>query len=102
EAAFHREKFVVESVPLVSIARPRLVCCAIDTALAAQRFEDRARAGGPERYAHPDELVIDIMRSGRFGWDAYDLASLDLPLLTVDTTGAYKPGIDDIVEFALG
>ena len=100
EAAFYRARFEVDAAPLLSIAQPRLICCTIDTALAAQRFEARARTGGPERFAHPDELIIDIMQSGRFDWDAFDLAPLDLPSLEVDTTGAYAPGVEEIAEFA--
>ena len=52
-------------------------------------------------FAHPDELIIDIMRSGRFDWDAYDLTPLGLGSLVVDTTDAYVPGIDEIADFAI-
>jgi predicted kinase len=100
EAAFHRSRFEVEAAPLLALAQARLICCSVDTALATQRFETRARAGGAERFAHPDELIIDMMRSGSFGWDAYDLAPLGLASLVVDTTDSYLPGIDEIVDFA--
>ena len=99
EAAFHRSPFATEAASLLAKAAPRVICCKVDATVAAQRYEERALAGGVRRFAHPDELMIERMRSGRFPWDDYDLAPLDLPSLVVDTTNGYAPGLDAIVEF---
>ena len=100
EAAFHRSRFETEAASLLARSQPRLICCTVAASLAARRYEERARAGGPARFAHPDELIIDLMRKDRFDWAAYDLAPLDLMSLVVDTTDAYVPGIDEIAAFA--
>ena len=80
----------------------RVIGCTVATQVAAQRYEDRARAGGPARFAHPDELVIEQMRSGTFGWGSYDLTPISIPSLAVDTTDSYVPGLDQIAQFATG
>jgi uridine kinase len=82
------------------LAVPVLAKDVITASLAARRYEARARAGGPARFAHPDELIIDLMRKDRLDWAAYDLAPLDLTSLVVDTTDAYVPAIDEIAAFA--
>jgi predicted kinase len=102
EAAFHRSRFEADAAGLFERAEVRLICCAVETDVAARRYEHRARAGGPARFAHPDTLVIEQMRSGRFGWGSYDLAPIGLPSLNVDTTDAYVPGLDEIAQFATG
>ena len=100
EAAFHRWRFEAELAPLLARAEPRLICCAVAASLAARRYEARARAGGPARFAHPDELFIELMQTDQLDWDVYDLEPLDLTSLVVDTTDAYVPGIDEIESFA--
>jgi len=102
EAAFHRSRFEDDAASLFPLARTRLICCTVDTSVAFRRYEERALAGGPGRFAHPDQFVIEEMRSGRFGWDAYDLASLGMTCLVANTTDVYVPGIDEIVDFAIG
>jgi predicted kinase len=100
EAAFHRSRFEAEAASLLARAEPRLICCTVALPLAARRYEERARAGGPARFAHPDELFIELMHTDRLDWDVYNLEPLDLTSLVVDTTDAYVPGIDEIAAFA--
>ena len=100
EAAFHRSRFETDAADLLARSEVRLICCTVATGVAAGRYEERARVGGPARFAHPDELVIQQMRAGQFDWSSYDLAPTGLPSLTVDTTNAYVPGLDEIALFA--
>jgi predicted kinase len=100
EAAFHRSRFETDAADLFERAEVRVISCTVATEIAARRYEDRARAGGPARFAHPDELVIEQMQSGSFGWDSYDLGPIGLPSLAVDTTDAYVPGLDEIAQYA--
>ena len=66
EAAFHRDWFEREIAPFRAMADVRLVRCHVSRELAASRYRVRAENGDPRRSAHPDQMVIEQMRSGRF------------------------------------
>jgi predicted kinase len=99
EATFERKRFSLDARPVVALARPRVVRCAVAHDLAVERIAERANRA--ERFAHPDAAALDSMRSGAFDWEAYDLRPLRLPTLDVDTTDGYAPTLDQMIAFVV-
>lgn len=100
EAAFQDRVWRPHLVPLLPLARIRIVHCAVDPGEAFQRVVQRRRATAA-RAAHSDprpEDEEDYMRRSL----EFDRVSLDVPSLEVDTTSGYRPGLDQIIAFVNG
>ena len=100
EAAFQDHVWRSHLTPLLPLARLRVLHCAADPEVAADRIAARRASGGTRR-AHPgpgagsrDELLAQVRVFSRL--------TLDAPALEVDTTDGYRPGLAEIVAFAAG
>ncbi len=83
--------------PLLAIANGRQVHCTIPGDLVLERYRKRATAG--ERHpVHVDEDAEPELIE-RIDTGGGDLLPLDIPLLEVDSTDGWNPGIADIVTF---
>jgi predicted kinase len=98
EAAFQDRVWTPRLLPLTAHADLRIIRCTVDAATAGERIA--ARAGrDPHRAAHGDRDLLDAVAAGRHTLDAFDDIRMDVPLLTVDTSDGYRPGIGDITAF---
>jgi len=100
EAAFQDRIWRPRLVPLLPLARIRIVHCAVGPAVAFERTVRRGKAS-TVRAAHadpgPDDAEGFVQRHL-----AFDRVSLDSPLIEVDTTSGYRPGIGQVVAFING
>ncbi|MFI0420748.1 AAA family ATPase [Spongiactinospora sp. 9N601] len=92
EAAFQDRLWTPHLRPLTTHADLRIIRCTIEAATA--------RAGlDPHRAAHADQDLLDAIAAGRHSLDDFVDIRMDVPLLTVDTSDGYQPGIGDIAAF---
>jgi predicted kinase len=91
EAAFQDHLWRPILVPLLDRVPMRVIRCQISPATARARFA--ARAAAPARAAHAGQPVAA---------DAWMPISLEVPVLTVDTTDGYFPPEPEVVAFAAG
>ncbi|WP_433541465.1 AAA family ATPase [Streptosporangium sandarakinum] len=99
EAAFQDRVWRPNLQPLIGLARIRVIRCVVDAALAGERIARRA-ASDAHRAAHADHDLLKAIAAGERDLAAFGWISMDLPALTVDTTGGYDPPLPDIVAFA--
>jgi predicted kinase len=94
EAAFQHRLWAPKLQPLQEIAQIRLIVCSIDPVLARTRFIQRTMSD-PERESYHAGGVLQLD-------NAYEPPRLAVPMLTVDTSDGYKPGLERIKEFVAG
>ncbi len=98
EAAFQDRLWRPGLEPLAALADLRFLHCVVDREIAVARIT-RRRRDEPLRRVHsapgePDRAALAARH------DAFQRVRLDGPALDVDTTGAYRPGLDEIAAFA--
>ncbi|MGC5364475.1 AAA family ATPase [Streptomyces sp. DT24] len=98
EAAFQDKLWRSGLEPLAALARIRVVRCTTSSAVARSRIAQRARASA-HRGAHADQELLDAMATGKFSYDRFTPISLDVPILTVDTSSGYRPGVKAVEAF---
>ncbi|GAB1824087.1 AAA family ATPase [Herbidospora sp. RD11066] len=101
EAAYQDRLWRPNLEPLLGLARVRVVRCTVDAELARERILRRAQEV-PHRAAHADRALLSAVAAGDHSLDAFVPISLDVPVLTVDTTDGYDPGFEEVVAFARG
>lgn len=97
EAAFQDRVWRPHLMPLRHLARIRIVHCVAPAEEAFGRIQRRG-AANPSRRAHADPGpagLADFIQRYR----AFDRVSVEAPWLEVDTAGAYRPGLAEIVAF---
>ncbi len=98
EQAWSRSHSVEDLRALIATSRAVLIHCTIARSLAIERYA--ARLGNDGGRFAPDDAVIAAMRSGAFPWQDYEQPiDLGIPVLLVDTTAGYEPGLDEIEAF---
>jgi predicted kinase len=102
EAAFQHKRWAPMLEPLMEIACIRIVVCEIDAALAQRRQIDRANADPIRGRFHEDPVVQAAREKRELPDEEYDPPRLNVPILKVDTTDGYRPGLLEIVTFAGG
>ncbi|PSJ30566.1 hypothetical protein B7P34_00695 [Streptosporangium nondiastaticum] len=75
--------------------------CMTPADVAHDRIADRVRQSH-HRAAHGDHDLLEALASGKHSLDSFVPISLDVPVLEVDTSDGYQPGMEDIVSFAQG
>ena len=98
EAAFQHKLWQPGLVPLMNLADIRMVICEIAPELAKQRFIHRMHEDADREKYHgdQDELARTADESLVISYHAPDMP---VPTLRVDTTGNYRPGLEEIVKF---
>jgi predicted kinase len=98
DAAFQDANWRRGLEPLLGLAQLRIVHCCVPADVALSRALRRSESN-PVRRAHadpgPGQNPDDFARLRA----TFERLSLDVPALEVDTTGAYEPGLDAIVDF---
>ncbi len=103
EAAFQHKLWVPKLEPLTHMARVRIIVCDVDDDHARARRIARHQSDPERARFHHDALVQAALSSDEttdLPVADYEPPRMDVPTLTVDTTGGYKPDFDTIVNFA--
>ena len=99
EATFIRDRSEQDLLPLIAIARSRMLHCIISPELAYERFVRRAMEDTLTRLSHPDAEVIKALEEGSLSFKDFGPIELSIPMLKVDTTSGYDPSIESMLEF---
>jgi predicted kinase len=83
--------------PFLAIAELRQVHCSIPDDLVIERYKERSQAGERHPIHADDDALEDLVQRIRDGGGRP--LPLDAPLLQVDATDGYNPGVGEIVEF---
>jgi predicted kinase len=95
EAAFQHRLWEQGLAPLRGLCDLRVVRCSVPRDLLRARQRQRL-ADLPTRAAHADPVIFRE-RGEDSEWDAIHL---DVPTLDVDSSDGYRPGLDQIADFA--
>lgn len=97
EANFRPHLAKGDFAPLLAMAEGRQVHCSIPEDMVIERYRNRSMAG--ERHpVHVSTGAEEKLEEGIEQGDG-DPLPLDVPLLEVDSTEGWKPGLDEIVAF---
>jgi predicted kinase len=101
ECNFHRGISEPEMLPVAALGSPIIIHCQVDRALSIERFIARHHQSLPERhYAHDGDRIAELARGiPQDAWDRAEPLEIGAPVLRVDTTDGYQPGLDTIVAF---
>ena len=73
--------------------------CTLSAELSYERFVRRAKEDALTRASHPDTEVIKALEEGSLSSEDFGPLDLAIPMLIVDTTSGYNPGIESVIEF---
>lgn len=93
EAAFQDPLWRRHLEPMSQLAPIRVIRCRADAGSARRRVSERRH-----RRAHDDRSVTEDASY----YDDFVPIAMPVPTLDVDTTGSYRPDLEQIVEFASG
>jgi predicted kinase len=102
EAAFQHKVWAPRLEPLLTMARSRLILCAVDPELARSRHVERGLADRQRERFHGDYAVRAAREGRTLPLASYDPPKVDVPTLVVDTTDGYRPQFESIVSFVHG
>jgi len=97
EAAFQDRIWRPRLQPLRGVADVRIVHCQVTAETARDRIQRRLDAN-PTRRAHADIHLV-ARQAHTTGHDSFHRVQLDVPEIEVDTSGGYRPTLDEIVAF---
>lgn len=95
EAAFQHKLWKPKLSDFLEKADVRIIVCEINPALAKIRFAKRLLNDPNRKKYHgdkPGEKLISMI-------ETYEQINIDTPILDVDTTSNYNPGIKKIISF---
>jgi predicted kinase len=99
DSNLHRDIAPDELRPLLVHARAVLVHCDTPRAVSNHRYAERF-AGGERHPIHRDASFIAQFEERLTLWEPYEEPlALGVPILRVDTTAGYRPGLTEIVAF---
>ncbi|WKD36656.1 AAA family ATPase [Streptomyces xanthophaeus] len=98
EAAYQDRLWRPGLEPLLEIADLRIIRCTCPTATVIARVTERA-GSDRHRAAHGDRQLLDDIATGAYRPEAFADISLDAPVLLVDTSDGYRPGVAGIGAF---
>ena len=96
EAAFQHRLWEPQLLPLLEKTQMRIIICELSPELARDRFKNRLQSNPGRHKFHGDNGVRE---EGGLQTDNYEPPNMDIPILEVDTTHHYDPGIQQIVAF---
>jgi predicted kinase len=100
EAAFQDRVWRPHLQPLRGLADLRVVHCQVTAETAGARIH-RRQGENPTRRAHADAHRINRQAHAAVH-DRFHRVQLDVPEIEVDTSGDYRPTIDEIIHFLDG
>jgi predicted kinase len=102
EAAFQHKLWAPRLEPLLTMARSRLIVCAVDPQLARSRHVQRGLADPERERFHGDPWVREAREGRSLPLTSYDPPRFNVPTLVVDTLDGYRPKLEVVVAFARG
>ena len=96
EAAFQHRLWSQMLEPFKEKARIFLIICKVDDRIARDRYIKRGLDNAKREYFHGDVGVATARNGILPDISLYEEPRLDLPTFYVDTTGVYKPTINEI------
>lgn|SRR5690554_416213 len=102
EAAFQHKIWESLLNPLKEKTRMFILICKVEDKLAYERYISRGLDDTLREYFHGDKGVDRARRGAPLEISPYDEPRLDIPTLHIDTTGAYKPSIDELNSMIFG
>jgi hypothetical protein len=100
ETNFHRGVSEPYLLPYLQRAQPILIHCELGYDLSLARFRARFERG-ERHWAARDAVVLAQIAAGETpaAWAKAVPLDLPIPILKVDTTDGYRPGLDGILAF---
>ncbi|HWB25574.1 MAG TPA: AAA family ATPase [Chitinophagaceae bacterium] len=99
EAAFQHKLWQPKLAELTGKTAIKIIICETGAALAKTRFINRL-ANDPDRgIFHGDNAIYSAGEKITSLIDAYETVDMQVPVLHVDTTSNYTPGIETIIDF---
>ncbi|HVX48651.1 MAG TPA: AAA family ATPase [Chitinophagaceae bacterium] len=96
EAAFQDNLWKPKLLGLQQKVHIKIIICAVPGEVAADRFAQRLLSDPRRQTFHADDL---LKKTAGLKTCFYQPVNIDAPLLTVDTTNGYNPGVDKIIRF---
>ncbi|MEO8180885.1 MAG: AAA family ATPase [Deltaproteobacteria bacterium] len=100
EAAFQDAVWRPALERLFGRATVRVVHCVVDPEIAYARVRQRMEEQHASRAAHADAALLGAPRTDGKHTAPFAPISLDVPVLNVDTSAGYRPGLAEIASFA--
>ena len=102
EAAFQHPLWEKNLSPLIEKAQIRICLCAPESReLAHERFLKRGLCDERRERFHGDQGVQMVKNGQTPVFSDYEAPHLPVPTFRVDTTGAYRPSIDELIPLLL-
>lgn len=101
EAAFQHKLWAPKLEHLQNLSRMTIVVCTVDPLLARSRFMARSLSDPTRERFHGDRAVHAAKEGTWLPIGDYYPPRLITPTLCVDTTDGYRPGMEEIVSFAM-
>jgi predicted kinase len=97
EAAFQDKLWKPKLKGLLSKAEIKIIICKTNIHLAKSRFEQRLSTDISREKFHGDSALLKNETESLF--ENYVPVKMDVPILEVDTSENYIPGLEDIIQF---
>jgi adenylate kinase family enzyme len=99
EAAFQHKVWEFRMPAIAERARPVMVLCKVDDAVAARRYLERGLAEPEREYYHGDNMVVHYRETGEIlPYASFERPRFDIPTIEVSTDGEYVPSIGEVVR----
>lgn len=103
EAAFQRGLWEPRLNPLKGKSRMFVLICKVqDDRIALERFVNRGLSNPMREYFHGDKGVGLARKGVPLEVSPYDEPRLDVPTIHIDTTGDYRPSVEELKAEILG
>jgi dephospho-CoA kinase len=99
EAAFQHRLWQPKLSDFLNKADVKIIVCETNTDLARARFTDRLLNNPDREKFHEDNLMLLRDEKMNSLIENYERVNIEVPILIVDTTNSYNPGIERIINF---
>jgi predicted kinase len=99
EASFQHALWEPGLLPVLDLARVRIVHCRVDAAVARERIARRADETPARRAVHGDYTLLQPFDRFEEAFESFEPIALAVPSLEVDTTDEYDPSVEEVAAF---
>lgn len=98
EAAFQHKLWKPKLSDLSARAEIKIIICTTSSELAKSRFKDRLK-NDPEREKYHGDSSLYSTKKQNKKQEKYEPVKMSFPVLEVDTSDDYSPGLKEIIRF---